>query len=221
MLVEAAGLAALGAISPTALLVAAVFLGTIHPRRTVLSYLAGALIMTAVMAAIVFVALRAGDLYNPHQQQSRYGLRLALGVVLLAAGLYLLRRGQRSSEPGKENTRMISRLITTPGPKEAFIVGVLLYTPSLPFVAAIQVVATSSEHVGVSIAAILLVIVVTLAFVWAPLLLFLLRPERTISLLSSVNGWLRSRGYMLAVGALLIGGVALTINGILGLTDVV
>lgn len=87
--------------------------------------------------------------------------------------------------------------------------------------AAIQTVATSSEDVGPSIAAILLIIAISLAFAWVPLLLFLLRPERTLSLLSAVNGWLRSRGHVMAIGALLIGGVALTINGILGLTGAV
>ncbi len=177
--------------------------------------------MTAVMAAIVFVALRAGHLSYPHQHQSRYGVRLGLGVFMLAVGWYLPRRGQRRSDPAKENTRMISRMIARPGPKEAFIAGVLVYTPSLTFVAAIQIVATSSEDVAASIAAILLVIVITLAFVWVPLLLFLFRPERTVSLLASVNGWMRSHGYVLAVSALLIGGGALTINGILGLTFVV
>lgn len=221
MLVEAAGLATLAAISPTALLVVAAFLGAAHPRRTVLPYLAGALVMTAVMAAIVFGALRAGHLYIPSQRQSRYEVRLALGVLMLAAGAYLLRRGQRPGDPARENTRMISRMIARPGPREAFIVGLLVYTPSLTFVAAIQIVATSSDGLGAIIAAILLVIVITLAFVWVPLLLFLYRPEGTVTLLSSVNGWLRSRGYVLVVWALLIGGVALTINGILGLTGVV
>lgn len=218
MLVEAAGMAALAAISPTALLVVAVFLGAAHPRRTVLLYLAGALVMTAVMAAIVFAALRAGRLYDPHQHQSRYGVRLGLGVLMLAVGLYLLRRGQRPGDPAKG---MISRMIARPGATDAFIVGLLVYTPSLTFVAAIQIVATSSQDLGASIVAILLVIVITLAFAWVPLLLFLFRPERTVSLLSSVNGWMRSHGYVLAVGVLLIGGVALTINGILGLTGVV
>ena len=45
MLTEAAGLAVLAALSPTALLVAAVFLGAASPRRTILFYLAGAVVM--------------------------------------------------------------------------------------------------------------------------------------------------------------------------------
>lgn len=129
MLVEAAGLATLAAISPTSLLVAAVLLSAARPRRTALLYLAGALTMTAVMAAIVFVALRAGHLQEPHQHQSRYGVRLGLGVLMMAAALYLLCRAQRPDDPAKENTGVISRMIAMPGPKEAFIAGLLIYTP--------------------------------------------------------------------------------------------
>ena len=48
VLVQAAGLAILAAISPTALLVAAVFLGSSRPRETLMLYLIGALIMSVV-----------------------------------------------------------------------------------------------------------------------------------------------------------------------------
>jgi hypothetical protein len=41
MLAEAAGFAFLAALSPTALLIAAIYLGSARPRRTVLCYLAG------------------------------------------------------------------------------------------------------------------------------------------------------------------------------------
>src|ERR1700689_4595892 len=90
MLTEAAGLAVLAAISPPALLVAAVFLGAASPRRTVLFYLAGAVVMTAAMAAVVFVVLRAGHLYKPREHQTRYGLRLGLGLLMLLAGTFVL-----------------------------------------------------------------------------------------------------------------------------------
>jgi hypothetical protein len=56
MLVQAAGLAVLAAISPTVLLVAAVYLGSARPRQTLLAYLAGALLMSVVMGIVVLVA---------------------------------------------------------------------------------------------------------------------------------------------------------------------
>lgn len=217
MLTEAAGLAVLAAITPTALLVAAVFLGAANPRRTVVIYLAGAVVMTGVMAAIVFVVLRAGHVYKPSQRHARYGVRLGLGVLLLAAGAWLWRRGPKQKDPAKQGQGIISRMIAHPSPRAAFITGILVYSPSLTFVAAVQVVATSRESIPESVLALVLIVAITLLFVWIPLVLFLLMPERTGRSLHSFNGWLRSHGHVLVVGAMVVAGVALTANGIYGL----
>src|SRR5215469_12818513 len=83
MLAQAVGYALLGAISPTALVVAAVFLGSANPRRAALFFLLGAALITVVMAAILFAVLRAGGLSHASERQPRYGLRLGLGVLAL------------------------------------------------------------------------------------------------------------------------------------------
>lgn len=224
MLTEAAGLALLAAITPTALLVVAVFLGAANPRRTVLLYLAGAAVMTVVIAVVVFVVLRAGHLYKPHQRHARYGLRLGLGLLLLLAAAFVLRRSRKPPDPAKAEKKkkkgpgLMSRMIARPGPKEAFIVGILVYSPSLTFVAAVQTVATSKETIADSVLALVLLIAITLLFVWVPFLLYLLMPDRTGRVLGSFNAWLRSHGHQILVGALVAAGVVVTIDGILGLT---
>jgi len=205
MLTDAAGLAVLAALSPTAVLVTAVFLGSANPHRTVLIYLAGAVVMTAIFAAVVFVALRAGHLQRPREYQPRYGLRLGLGAAMMVAGAYLRRRKPKPPDPAKHDRRIISRLLARPRPWAAFIVGLLVYAPSLTFIAAVQVIATSKA----SIAA------------WLPLVLYLLAPGRTARLLAACDTWLRTHGYVLAVAGLAVAGVLLTLDGILGLTGVV
>ncbi len=221
MLTQAAGLAVLAALSPTAVLVSAVLLGTANPHRTVLVYLAGAIVMTAIFATVVFVALRAGHLQRPQQRDPRYGVRLGLGVAMLLAGVYLRQRGPKPPDPGKRGKGVLSRLLARPGGMVAFIIGLSVYTPSLTFVAAVQVVATSKSSVVDSVLAIALVIGLTVMFVWLPLLLYLVVPEQTSRTLRSFDGWLRSHGYVLTVAGLAIGGVFLTLDGILGVTGVV
>jgi uncharacterized protein (DUF2342 family) len=54
---QAAGFALLAAVSPTALLVMAVLLGSANPRGTALMYVAGAIIMTVAMAVVVLFVL--------------------------------------------------------------------------------------------------------------------------------------------------------------------
>jgi hypothetical protein len=222
MLTQAAGLAALAAISPTALLVAAVFLGSASPRRACVLYLAGAIVMTAVMAVIVFAVLRAGHLYRPAEHQARYGLRLGLGVLSLLGAAYVLWRSRRRPDPCKEQKEkkegVIARMVARPGRMATFLVGVLVYSPSATFVAAVSVVASSGSDTARSLAALTFVIVITVAFVWLPLVLYLLAPERTTLLLGRFNAWLRSHGHQLLAVALAAAGVVLAVNGILGLT---
>jgi hypothetical protein len=180
--------------------------------------------MTVVIAVVVFIVLRAGHLYKPHERHARYGLRLGLGLLLLLAAAFVLRRSRKPADPAKAKAKkkkgpgLISRMIATPGPKEAFFVGILVYSPSLTFVAAVQTVATSKEAVATAVLTLVLIVVITLLFVWVPFLLYLLMPDRTSRLLGSFNGWLRSHGHQILVGALLAAGLIITIDGILGLT---
>ena len=76
MLAQAAGFAVLAAVSPTSLLVMAVFLGSANPRKTALMYVTGAAIMTVTMAVVILIVLRATGLNEPRQHDPRYGLRL-------------------------------------------------------------------------------------------------------------------------------------------------
>jgi len=221
VLTDAAGLAVLAALSPTAVLVSAVFLGSANPHRTVLIYLAGAIVMTGIMATIVFVVLHGGQLYKPQERHARYGVRLGIGLLMLLAAAYLRRRGPKVPNPAKKDNGVISRLLAMPGPKAAFIVGILVYSPSLTFIAAVQVVATSKQSIAASVFDLVVIIAITVTFVWLPFVLYLLAPERTSRTLGSFNTWLRSHGYVLTVGALRVGGVLLTLNGILGVTGVI
>lgn len=221
MLIQAAGLAVLAALSPTAVLVSAVFLGSANPRRTGLIYLAGAVAVTIIMAAILLAVLHTGHLQSSHQRQPRYGLRLGLGVVMLVAGVWLRRRGPRPPDPTRANRGFLDRLLARPGGGTAFLVGLLVYAPSLTFIAAVQVIATAKASMLASTLALAVVVVITVALVWLPLITFLLAPARTTRTLRRFNGWLRANGFRVAVLALVVGGAALTLDGILGLAGVV
>lgn len=221
MLVDAVGLALLAAISPTAALVSAIYLGAANPRRTVLLYLAGAIAMTAVVGTAAFFVLRAGGLQHASQHSARYGLRLGLGILALLAGLYLRRRGPRPPDPKKSGDGFINKMVARPTALAAVLVGVVVYSPSVTFIAAVQTVATSKAGAAESALGILLVIVITLAFIWLPYLTYLFWPEQTAQRLGGFNAWLRSHGHQLLVGALLVGGFVLTLDGALGLGGVI
>ena len=217
MLVQAAGLAVLAAVSPTALLLAAVYLGSARPRTTLLLYLAGAVVMSVVMGVIVLAALRAGGFSLPKHRQDRYGLRLGLGLLILLAGIVLLRRKPKPPDPDRPKKGIVSRLIAAPAPATAFLAGILVFAPGVTFIAAIQVVATAHADLSETVAGLALIIIINVSLVWLPMILYLAAPEPTTRRLAAFNGWLRRHGPAILSGALVAAGAILTVNGITGL----
>jgi hypothetical protein len=218
---QAAGFALLAAVSPTALLVMAVLLGADNPRRTALIYVTGALIMTVAMAVAVLFVLRATGLNAPREHAPRYGLRLGLGVIALAVSVYVSRRKPPAAASGDGKPKrpgLVTRLASSPSPRTAFVLGLLLFAPSTTFIAAVQVIATANEGVPVTVAAVIVVVILTVLIVWLPLLAYLAFPEATTRALQAANEWLRVRGRVLVIGALWIAGVVLVVNGALGLS---
>ena len=235
MLLQAAGFAVLAALSPTALLITAIYLGSARPRTTALCYLAGAVLISTVMGIAVLLLLRYGNFQLPGHRTPRYGLRLGLGLVILAAIAVVARRNPRllgipgqprtAGQPGPppapghpgQGKGIVSRLVSSPAPVTAFVAGVLVFMPALTFIAAIQVIATARAGFPLSTLGLLIVIVINVAFVWLPFLAYLAAPGLTTRTLTAFNAWLRAHGRILVVLALLVAGAVLTVNGLLGL----
>src|SRR5258708_698263 len=128
MLAEAAGFAFLAAISPTALLVMAVFLGSASPRETALAYAVGAVVMSVAMAVALLLVIRSTGLNLQRNHDPRYGLRLGLGILALAGTVVIIRRrsraaasslaesGRAGSSPAESGGGLVSRLAARPSP---------------------------------------------------------------------------------------------------------
>ncbi|SRR5579871_538182 len=220
MLVQAAGLALLAALSPTALLIAAVYLGSSRPRLVTAFYLAGALAMSLVMAVILLAVLRGVNLQRPGEHEPRYGLRLGLGILLLAAAVVVARRKARPPDPAKANQGFLSKLVAEPAPMSAFLVGILVFAPGVSFLAAVQVVATARASLDLTVIALIIVVVINVLLVWVPILLHLIFPGATTRYLTAFNGWLRAHGKVILVCVLVAVGGIMVINGIYGLAVV-
>jgi Sap, sulfolipid-1-addressing protein len=217
---QAAGLAALSALYPPALLIAVIYLSSASPRRLAGIYVAGAALMTVLAAVVILVALRAGGMSLPVNRPPRYGLRVGLGVAALAAAGYLVwrHRHRGSADPAKPGKpSRISRMTAHPRARTALIVGALVFAPGVGFVAAVQVVATAKAGPGPTAAALAIVVVIDLALAWLPLTLHLIAPDATTRTLKSMNAWLGVYGRVVLIGALAAIGVILIIDGAIGL----
>jgi Sap, sulfolipid-1-addressing protein len=219
VLAQAAGFAFLAALSPTALLVAAVYLGSARPRLTALCYLAGAVLATLVIGIAVLVALRSGHLEQPSHHGHRDWLRLGLGLLMVAAGVAVALRKPRPPDPSRPHKGIVSRLVSDPAPLTAFVAGVLVFMPSVTFIAAVQVIATARADAELSAVSLAVVIIIDVCFVWLPFLTYLAAPGLTARRLAQFNRWLRAHGQTLLCTALLAAGAILAIDGAVGLVS--
>jgi hypothetical protein len=220
MLIQAAGLALLAALSPTALLVAAVYLGSARPRYVTVFYLAGAVAMSLVMGVVMLEILRGVNLQRPGEQTPRYGLRLGLGILLLAGAVVVARRKARPPDPAKAHQGFISRMVADPAPMSAFLVGILVFAPGVSFLAAVQVIATARASLDLTVIALVIVVVINVLLVWLPIVVHLVAPEATTRRLTAFNGWLRAHGKLILICVLVAVGGIMVINGIYGLAVV-
>jgi len=216
VLAQAAGLALLSALSPTALLIAAIYLGSARPGLTSMFYLAGAVAMSLVMGVVVLLVLRSAGLNHPDQHAARYGLRLGLGVVLLAAAAFVAARRPRQPDPAKAHG-LVSRMVAEPAPLSAFLVGLLVFAPGVTFIAALQVIATASAGPDLTSLAVILVVVINVLLVWLPIMLHLIAPTATERRLKAFNHWIRAHGTTVLIGVLIAAGAIMVFDGIYGL----
>jgi hypothetical protein len=217
VLAQAAGLALLASLSPTALLVTAVYLGSSRPRLTGMFYLAGAVLMSLVMGVVILEVLRRAGLSQPRERTPRYGVRLGLGILLLAAGAFVAKRKPRPPDPAHQRPGLVSRMIANPAPLSAFLVGLLIFAPGVTFLAAVQVIATARASIELTVVAVTIVVVINVLLVWVPIVLHLIAPEATGRRLTAFNTWLRTHGHTVLVVVLIAVGAIMVISGSYGL----
>jgi len=107
----------------------------------------------------------------------------------------------------------VSRMIASPAPVTAYLVGVIVFAPSITFLAAVQVVATAKASIAVTVTAVAVIVIIDVLLVWLPLALYRIAPGPTTHHLSSFNRWLRAHGTSLLVGVLVVVGAIMLIDG--------
>jgi hypothetical protein len=217
VLLQAAGLAVLASLSPTALLIVAVYLGSARPRATAGFYLTGAVAMSVTVGVALLLILRSAQLSLSSEHTPRYGLRLGLGILLLAGGIVVARRRPRVVDGAGAQQGIVYRMAANPSPRSAFFVGALVFAPGATFLAALQVIATARASVRLTVLAVIVVVVLNVLLVWLPIVLYVLAPDLTTRYLAAFNGWLRVHGRTVICSVLVVAGAILIGNGIYGL----
>ena len=207
---EAVPLALAAAFYPPAILVVILLLTGEHPRRLVLGYLAGAvLIVGTVGVGGLFLATGTGATEQDNNTASA-SVDLALGIALLLLAAWAWHRRLRpAKEPDEqaEDGRLtrISRRATA-SVKWAFVLGLLMYLPSPLYLAAIKAVADSDDSTASQLLAVLICALCVMVFVEIPAIFLFVRPEGLKATLERFTAWLSANSWaLLAVFAAVAG----------------
>ena len=213
MPVQAIPLALIASLYPLGLAAILLLAEAARPRPKVGVFLMGALVCTLTVGFVVVFALHGAGVGQSSQQSGQYGLRLAIGVVFLAAAVFLARRPpRRHSGPS-----LVSRAASQGGLFAIFVVGIALYLPSPVYLSALQVVGTTKMDTAATAVWVVIVVALVLITVEVPVLLFLLAPGWTVPKLQGVNVWLGRNGHTLLVAVVGAIGLWEFLDGLVGL----
>jgi arginine exporter protein ArgO len=177
-------------------------------------FLAGAAICTLALGFAIVFALHGAGLSQQSQQQPRYGLRLAIGVLFVILAVILARRPPK---PKKQKESRITRAAERGGLIAALIAGIVLYLPSPSYLSALQVVGSSKLSTAATVAWVVIVVAIVLITIWVPTLVIILAPGWSKPKLAALNSWLSRNSRKLLIVVLAVLGVWEIIDGIVGL----
>jgi hypothetical protein len=182
-------------------------------RRGVV-YLSGAATSTLASGAIILGLLHGVATAPGRRTVIESTVQVVLGgvFVLFAVGLALRRPALRGV--GRTPTRLRAG-----GYAGIFLLGVVMWTPSFAYVAAIDVIVDSGLSLFAQVLNLLIVAVIVLAPVEVPLLLYGLAPRRVIAMVTRVDALVRRYFWQLGAITAGAGGTYLVLRGSLQLSD--
>src|SRR6476660_2197369 len=142
MPVQAIPLALISSLYPLGLAAILVLVETVRPRPRVGVVLIGALACTLTVGFVVVFVLHDAGVGQGSQRSDQYVLRLVIGVVFMAAAVFLARRRTRQhSGPSR-----VSRAARQGGRFVIVVVGVALYLPAPTYLFVFKDAATTEMN---------------------------------------------------------------------------
>jgi hypothetical protein len=216
------------AVFPTLIACVAIMISRPEPRRLLLAFYAGGLIVSVTAGIAVLSVFKSGDSAvgstssAPSPGESIVAGALALGLAWLMAS----RRGKvmlgawRSRHPPKKQKKhddgpsWAERQLGRANAAAAFAVGAAIHLPGPFYLLALGDIATGGYSDPQEIGLILLFNAIMFTLLEVPLIGYLVRPERTAQMVAKLSIWLNANG--LRVMGWLVGavGISLVVQGI-------
>ena len=179
-----------------------------RPMVHLLTFLCGGFVMGTTVGLVVLFVLRPRLLGSAHFTVPK--VQIVIGVLALLVAALLATNVPYSALRARQ--LLDGRSLWVSG-----VAGLGMALPSVDYLAALAVILASGAAPMTQAGALLMFNVVAFALVEAPLLAYLLAPDKTRALMTALHEWIRSRSPR-AVAALLAGlGCVLLAVGLAGL----
>lgn len=219
-------LSLVAAANATLLAAVTVMLFLEDPKRLLLGYLTGALLVSLTIGFVIVFVVHDSGATETAQNSLSPSMDIALGMILLLVSYVLgsgrdeklkKRHSAKGGEAGAEKApSKTEKLLGRGDARITFALGVVFTLPGVAYLAALHDLQQLEYGVAGEILVIVGFNVMLLALLEVPLIGYLLAPERTVVVVQRFRTWLTQSSRQIAViGAAGLGAVLL-IRGVIG-----
>lgn len=213
---------------PTLLAVVILILTQPNPRRLLIAYLAGAMLISLTIGLVIIGGLSSGDVLNGSSGRSiSPAVDLGVGLILIVLWYALLtgrdrrlveHRQRKKAERAASNKQPWSdRVLARQSIVLTFVVGMALNLPGALYLVALKEIAAADQSTAQDVFQLVTYNVIMFAWAEIPLIGYGIAPERTEALIHRIHDWLGSHTRQIALTLCAAAGAYLTIKGAAGL----
>lgn len=184
-------LAIASAFYPVLLAVVIIFLGRPHPKKLLLFFLAGAMLVSVAIGLAAVNFLNAASLGSSSRHSFGGGVYIALGITAIVVGLHFLRTRPKA-KPAKKDKKpsLTDRALSRDSTWLVFVLGIVLNMPGIWYLAALKNIGLGDYSEAAEVALVLVFNVIMFSFIEIPLLGYVFAPEWSHRQVSRFNDWL-------------------------------
>jgi hypothetical protein len=209
-------LALVAAANPTLLAAVTLMLFLPSPKRLLLGYLAGALLISLTIGFVIVFVVHDSSATSTARSTVSPSIDIAFGLILLLVA-YVLRGGGKEKPAEKEKgPSKVEQLLGRGSARITFALGVVLTLPGISYLAALHDLQTLGYGTVAEILVIVGFNVLLLILLIVPLVGFFVAPERTVVEVGRFRAWLTRSGRRIAIDGAAILGTLLLVRGLIG-----
>jgi Sap, sulfolipid-1-addressing protein len=210
------------AANATLLAAVTVMLFLPNPKRLLLGYLLGGLLVSLTIGFVIVFAVHQSGATSTSQNSISPAMDIALGAILLVVA-YVLRsermerrrqRKKKEKEGVEKGPSKVEQVLGRGSARVTFLVGVVLTLPGVSYLAALHDLDNLNYGTLPTILVILGFNAMLLLLLEIPLIGYVLAPERTVVEVRNFRGWLSKNGLKAGIYVAAGLGVLLIVRGV-------